>query len=50
MRVIEVEADEREIRFSAESGAVEGGLQRFAGTGQVSLVAGVGFEPTTFGL
>jgi site-specific DNA recombinase len=50
MGMIEVEADEREVRFRAESGAVEGGLQRLAGTGQISLVAGVGFEPTTFGL
>jgi site-specific DNA recombinase len=51
MGMIEVEADAKEIRFRAESGAVEGGLQRLAGTGQqISLVAGVGFEPTTFGL
>jgi hypothetical protein len=51
MGMIEVEADAREIRFRAASGAVEGGLQRLAGTGQqISLVAGVGFEPTTFGL
>jgi hypothetical protein len=43
MGMIEVEADEREIRFRAESGAVEGGLQRLAGTGQISLVAGARF-------
>jgi len=36
MGMIEVVADQREIRFSAESGAVEGGLQHLAGTGQVS--------------
>ena len=47
---IEVEVDAREIRFRAASGAVEAALQRLAGTSQISLVAGAGFEPATFGL
>ena len=42
MGLIEVEADQREIRFRAESGAVEGGLQRLAGAGQVSNEKGPG--------
>ncbi len=47
---IEVEADAEEVRFRTKKGALEGALSRMAGGPSVFLVAGVGFEPTTFGL
>jgi site-specific DNA recombinase len=48
--VLEVEADEHEVRFLTKKGALEGAFLRLAGNQHTSLVAGVGFEPTTFGL
>jgi site-specific DNA recombinase len=39
-----------EVRFESESGAVEKALLSVAGAKHTILVAGVGFEPTTFGL
>ena len=48
--VIEVEVDAQQVRFRTEAGAIESALQRLAGSQQISVVAGVGFEPTTFGL
>jgi site-specific DNA recombinase len=48
---IDVTADEKEIHFRTKEGAVEYALSRLAGNAKsVCLVAGVGFEPTTFGL
>jgi site-specific DNA recombinase len=47
---VRIEADANEIRFTSEQGALENALFRLAGGQQLSVVAGVGFEPTTFGL
>jgi site-specific DNA recombinase len=48
--VVQVEADDQEIRFRTQDGAVETAMRRLAGDQSVLMVAGVGFEPTTFGL
>ena len=39
-----------EIRLETQKGAIEGALLRAAGTQQIDMVAGAGFEPATFGL
>ena len=47
---IQVEATPDEIRLLSKEGSFETALLRATGQHQVMLVAGVGFEPTTFGL
>ena len=52
---IRVETDGKTVRFMSESGRIERAILIAAGgaagvTSQTSVVAGVGFEPTTFGL
>jgi site-specific DNA recombinase len=47
---ITVRSTEDEVMFETKKGAVEGALLRLAGGKHTSVVAGVGFEPTTFGL
>jgi site-specific DNA recombinase len=50
---IRVESDGKTVRFMSESGRMEASLLIAAGgaaASQTNLVAGVGFEPTTFGL
>jgi site-specific DNA recombinase len=47
---ITVRSTEAEVIFETKKGAVEGALMRLAGGKHTSVVAGVGFEPTTFGL
>ena len=47
---VQVIATPEEIRFETKKGAVEGAFVRAAGGQQISVVAGAGFEPATFGL
>ncbi len=47
---IRVNATADEIRLEGQDGALEAALLRAAGHRQEIVVAGVGFEPTTFGL
>ena len=39
-----------EIPFETKKGALESAFVRAAGSQQISVVAGAGFEPATFGL
>jgi site-specific DNA recombinase len=47
---VQVITTAQEIRFETKKGAVEGAFVRAAGSQQISVVAGAGFEPATFGL
>jgi hypothetical protein len=47
---IRVVTTPEEIRFETNEGALEGAFVRAAGSQQLSMVAGAGFEPATFGL
>ena len=47
---VQVVTTPEEIRFETKKGALEGAFFRAAGSQQLSVVAGAGFEPATFGL
>ena len=47
---VTVNSTDREIRLDASGGGIENALLAVAGAKHTIMVAGVGFEPTTFGL